>query len=153
MDFVEERDETSEDHNRNGEQLLDVGTDKRVAVQLQEIYRGGIVEKCSELKLSPINRVHHQSFTGKLQLSDQGTDGGPCLNSDTCCSFTKSELSSTADAAKPKPILDRPGYSLTITKGQRKYSCSPLNWNDPPPPNGSQVIISFTNTYYYLPFC
>ena len=49
MDFVEERDETSEDHNRNGEQLLDVGTDKRVAVQLQEIYRGGIVEKCSEL--------------------------------------------------------------------------------------------------------
>ena len=49
MDFVEERDETSEDHNRDGEQLLDVGTDKRVAVQLQEIYRGGIVEKCSEL--------------------------------------------------------------------------------------------------------
>ena len=84
------------------------------------------------------------SFTGSLQLSDQGTDGGASLYSDTCCSYTKLELSSTADAAKAKPILDRPGYTLTITKQQRKYSCPLLNWNEPPPPNGSQVIISFT---------
>ena len=52
MDSFEDSDETRGDHNRDGEQLLDVGTDKRVAVQLQEIHRGGIVGKCSELQLS-----------------------------------------------------------------------------------------------------
>ena len=38
-----------------------------------------------------------------------------------------------------KMLLERTGYSLDITMGQRKYGGPPPGWNGPPPPTGSTV--------------
>lgn len=44
------------------------------------------------------------------------------------------------DEEKIKQILDRTGYTLDVTTGQRKYGGPPPNWTDPPPPNGCEVV-------------
>lgn len=36
-------------------------------------------------------------------------------------------------------ILDRTGYTLDVTTGQRKYGGPPPNWEGPTPGNGCEV--------------
>lgn len=43
------------------------------------------------------------------------------------------------DEEKIKEILERTGYTLDVTTGQRKYGGPPPNWTDPPPSNGCEV--------------
>ena len=87
----------------------------------------------------------------RLQLSDLEAVTGPS-NSDTFPVSTKSEVKilSTAgpDEEKLKFILDRSGYSLTITKGQRKYGGPPPNWIGLPPSNRCQVILLLNSIFY-----
>lgn len=40
---------------------------------------------------------------------------------------------------KIREFLDRTGYSLDITMGQRKYGGPPPGWEGPPPPTGTTV--------------
>lgn len=40
---------------------------------------------------------------------------------------------------KIRELLDRTGYSLDITMGQRKYGGPPPGWEGPPPPTGPSV--------------
>ncbi len=40
---------------------------------------------------------------------------------------------------KIRELLDRTGYSLDITMGQRKYGGPPPGWDGPPPPTGPSV--------------
>lgn len=40
---------------------------------------------------------------------------------------------------KVRELLDRTGYSLNITVGQRKYGGPPPGWEGPPPPTGPSV--------------
>ena len=54
-------------------------------------------------------------------------------------SFDLKPLSKGPDEEKIKAILDRTGYKLDVTTGQRKYGGPPPNWTDPPPPNGCEV--------------
>lgn len=44
-----------------------------------------------------------------------------------------------ADEEKVRELLDRTGYSLDISKGQRKYGGPPPGWEGPPPPTGASV--------------
>jgi heterogeneous nuclear ribonucleoprotein R len=44
------------------------------------------------------------------------------------------------DEAKIKAILERTGYSLDVTTGQRKYGGPPPNWDAMPPGNGCEVF-------------
>ena len=44
-----------------------------------------------------------------------------------------------SEELKPKEVHEKSGYSLTITKGQRKCGGPPPNWIGPPPPNGTEV--------------
>jgi heterogeneous nuclear ribonucleoprotein R len=43
------------------------------------------------------------------------------------------------DEDKIKAILDRTGYTLDVTTGQRKYGGPPPNWEKPTPGNGCEV--------------
>ena len=43
------------------------------------------------------------------------------------------------DEDKIKLILDRTGYSLDVTTGQRKYGGPPPGWDGPSPGNGCEV--------------
>lgn len=38
-----------------------------------------------------------------------------------------------------KAILERTGYTLDVTTGQRKYGGPPPNWEGPPPGPGCEV--------------
>ena len=44
---------------------------------------------------------------------------------------------------KVKQLLDRTGYTLDITTGQRKYGGPPPNWEGPVPGTGEKVIFYF----------
>ena len=44
------------------------------------------------------------------------------------------------DEEKIKAILDRTGYSLDVTTGQRKYGGPPPGWDGPAPGNGCEVL-------------
>lgn len=45
------------------------------------------------------------------------------------------------DEEKIKAILDRTGYTLDVTTGQRKYGGPPPNWQGPPPGNGCEIFV------------
>ena len=44
------------------------------------------------------------------------------------------------DEEKIKAILDRTGYSLDVTTGQRKYGGPPPDWEGAAPGNGCEVM-------------
>ena len=44
-----------------------------------------------------------------------------------------------ADEAKIRALLEKTGYTLDITSGQRKYGGPPPNWEGPAPGTGSEV--------------
>ena len=67
------------------------------------------------------------------------TSGGTGGAGDT--SLDLKPLGKGPDEEKIKAILDRTGYKLDVTTGQRKYGGPPPNWTDPPPPNGCEVRI------------
>ena len=49
-----------------------------------------------------------------------------------------------SEGAKLKSILDRTGYSLDVTPGQRKYGGPPPAWEGPRPGNGCEVSLSLS---------
>jgi len=48
-------------------------------------------------------------------------------------------LQAGPDEAKLKEILDRTGYSLDVTTGQRKYGGPPPGWEGSAPGSGHEV--------------
>jgi len=61
--------------------------------------------------------------------------------SSTDTSFDLKPVGKGPDEAKIKEILERTGYTLDVTTGQRKYGGPPPDWEDPPPPNGCEVSL------------
>lgn len=58
------------------------------------------------------------------------------------------------DEDKIKEILNRTGYKLDVTTGQRKYGGPPPNWDGDPPSSGCEVsyqIFFFLNFDNYRP--
>ena len=49
-----------------------------------------------------------------------------------------------------KEILDRTGYSLEITSGQRKYGGPPPNYTGPQPVSGQEVLFLCLSLKHYL---
>lgn len=45
------------------------------------------------------------------------------------------------DEGRLQGILDRTGYSLDVTSGQRKYGGPPPDWTDPPPGLGCEIFV------------
>lgn len=57
------------------------------------------------------------------------------------------------DPDKMKEILDRTGYALEVTVGQRKYGGPPPNWEGPatgPVGHGFEVDFPFSNNTFFF---
>ena len=53
------------------------------------------------------------------------------------------------DEDKIKEILNRTGYKLDVTTGQRKYGGPPPNWEGDPPASGCEVSNNGGNFQIY----
>ncbi|RWS15544.1 heterogeneous nuclear ribonucleoprotein Q-like isoform X3 [Dinothrombium tinctorium] len=56
-------------------------------------------------------------------------------------SSTHNQTHPGPDEAKLKAILDRTGYTLDVTSGQRKYGGPPPDWEGAPPCPGSEIFV------------
>ena len=78
----------------------------------------------------------------RAQVSTAATSGGTVSGTVSGTSDPSLELKPIGkgpDEEKIKEILERTGYSLDVTTGQRKYGGPPPNWTGPPPSNGCEV--------------
>lgn len=79
----------------------------------------------------------------RAQVSTTGGSGGTASGTGTVDpSLELKPIGKGPDEEKIKQILERTGYSLDVTTGQRKYGGPPPNWTGPPPSNGCEVLYS-----------
>ena len=74
----------------------------------------------------------------RAQVSTAATSGGT-VSGTSDPSLELKPIGKGPDEEKIKEILERTGYSLDVTTGQRKYGGPPPNWTGPPPSNGCEV--------------
>lgn len=89
------------------------------------------------LILSVCGRQKLRALGSAAAVSTASSGGGPAETSSS--SFDLKPVGKGPDEEKIKAILERTGYTLDVTTGQRKYGGPPPNWTDPPPPNGCEV--------------
>lgn len=140
--------------------LLEYGLDVKVASKLDEIYRSGklahadlderaldalkefpvegAVNVLSQFLESNLEHVSNKSayLCGVMKTYRQKSRSGP-----TAPTLTQAAPPAKGpDEDKIKAILERTGYTLDVTTGQRKYGGPPPNWEGPPPGPGCEVF-------------
>ncbi|KAJ7385714.1 hypothetical protein OS493_013745 [Desmophyllum pertusum] len=115
--------------------LLPSELDDRALDALREFNEDGALEVLDQFGSSDLSHVQNKSaflcgvmktYREKNRQKAQGhTPGAENLNG--------------PNEEKIKALLDRTGYTLDITTGQRKYGGPPPNWEGPPPGTGSEV--------------
>ncbi|XP_075218912.1 heterogeneous nuclear ribonucleoprotein Q-like isoform X2 [Lycorma delicatula] len=143
--------------------LIEYGLDKRVATKLDEIYKtgklvhadlderaldalrefpvDGALNVLTQFLESNLEHVSNKSayLCGVMktyrQKSRGGAGGGPGAGISVIGVTPKGP-----DEEKIKAILERTGYSLDVTTGQRKYGGPPPGWDRPAPGNGCEVF-------------
>ena len=76
---------------------------------------------------------------GVMKTYRQKTRAGASASSNGTASNTSHQ---GPDEEKIKAILDRTGYSLDVTTGQRKYGGPPPGWEGASPGNGCEVSLA-----------
>ena len=61
------------------------------------------------------------------------------INGNTAGSNVGGQAVKGPDEEKIKEILERTGYTLDVTTGQRKFGGPPPGWEGEPPSNGCEV--------------
>ncbi|KAL1123172.1 hypothetical protein AAG570_002259 [Ranatra chinensis] len=145
--------------------LLEYGLDVKVAAKLDEIYRSGklvhadLDERALDaLKEFPVdgalnvltqflesNLEHVSNKSAYLcgvmktyRQKSRGAAGGP--TGSAAAAAPPALPAKGPDEEKIKAILERTGYTLDVTTGQRKYGGPPPNWEGPSPGNGCEVF-------------
>lgn len=82
---------------------------------------------------------------GQATTSANGSSGGVSGHQTTVASGSAEASTAAAavkgpDEAKIKEILERTGYTLDVTTGQRKFGGPPPGWEGEPPGNGCEVF-------------
>jgi len=138
--------------------LLEYGLDGKVADKLDEIYK---TEKLSHVDLDEraLDALKEFPVEGALAVLKQFLESNlehVSNKSAYLCGVMKTyrQKSRTGaavtngipvqskgpDEEKIKAILERTGYTLDVTTGQRKYGGAPPNWEGPSPGNGCEVF-------------
>ncbi|KAK6617031.1 hypothetical protein RUM44_005388 [Polyplax serrata] len=153
------KEETDVERTHDYHKLIDYGLDAKVAAKLDEIYQTGKLahvdlddRALDALKEFPVdgalnvltqflesNLEHVSNKSAYLcgvmktyrQKSRAGTTGG---------ALTSGPIIKAPDEEKIKAILERTGYTLDVTTGQRKYGGPPPNWEGPTPGSGCEVF-------------
>lgn len=137
------------------QELVGLGLAEQVARELDELFQAGMMRR---------DEVDQRALDGLRGLSPEAGSAvlaelkGSSLQSVSnksayMCGIMKSHRQKAAagliaestkragpDESKLKEILDRTGYSLEITSGQRKYGGPPPNYTGPPPSAGQEVF-------------
>jgi len=140
--------------------LLEYGLDRKVAGKLDDIYKTGKLSH-SELDERALDALKEFPVDGALNVLSQFLESNlehVSNKSAYLCGVMKTyrqksracQQGLTAasqiiqakgpDEDKIKSILERTGYSLDVTTGQRKYGGPPPNWSGPNPCNGCEVF-------------
>ncbi|VEN50748.1 unnamed protein product [Callosobruchus maculatus] len=142
--------ERTEDYHK----LIEYGLDEKVAAKLDEIYKTGklahadLDERALDaLKFLESNLEHVSNKSAYLcgvmktyrQKSRAGA-GGCASSGGAGATPPAAQPAKGPDEEKIKQILDRTGYTLDVTTGQRKYGGPPPGWEGPPPGSGCEVF-------------
>ncbi|KRG02210.1 heterogeneous nuclear ribonucleoprotein R isoform X17 [Drosophila mojavensis] len=140
--------------------LLEYGLDKKVAGKLDEIYKTGKLAH-AELDERALDALKEFPVDGALNVLSQFLESNlehVSNKSAYLCGVMKTYrqksrasqqgVPATAstiqvkgpDEEKIKKILERTGYTLDVTTGQRKYGGPPPNWEGNVPGNGCEVF-------------
>ena len=111
--------------------------DDRAVDGLKEFSEDDAIQVIDQFAKSDLSHVQNKSAflcgvmktyrTKTKQKDKQGVDG--------------SQRRSGPNEEKVKELLERTGYSLDITTGQRKYGGPPPDWEGPAPGQGEKVIV------------
>ncbi|XP_026272651.1 heterogeneous nuclear ribonucleoprotein Q isoform X1 [Frankliniella occidentalis] len=153
---VELKVERTEDFQK----LLTSGLDEKVAAKLDDIYKtgklshvdlderaldalkefpvDGALNVLTEFLNSNLEHVSNKSafLCGVMKTYRAKNRAGQAAAPPA----TPSSAVKAPDEEKIKAILDRTGYSLDVTTGQRKYGGPPPDWKGPAPGNGCEVF-------------
>lgn len=125
--------------------LLPEQLDDRALEALKEFNEEGALEVLNQFAKSDLSHVQNKSaflcgimktYREKNRMKRDGQDPSAGLNG--------------PDEAKIKSLLERTGYTLDITTGQRKYGGPPPGWEGPPPGTGSEVKNESFRTQFRL---
>lgn len=157
----EAEDKASSERTPDYTKLLEYGLDKRIAGKLDDIFKTGkllhkdlddraldaLKEFPSEGAVAVLNQflesnLEHVSnksafLCGIMKTYRQKTRSG--LTGAAAASSSAGALKGPDDE-KIKAILERTGYALDVTTGQRKYGGPPPNWTGVPPGIGCEVF-------------
>jgi len=145
------KEEPTDDYQK----LIDYGIDPKVASQLDSIYKSGLLEH-KHLDDRALDALKEFPAEGGVQVLKQFAESNLehvgnksaylCGVMKTYRQKNKMPLGGDANAkkgpdeAKLKEILDRTGYSLDVTTGQRKYGGPPPDWEGTQPGAGHEVF-------------
>lgn len=149
---VEVKEERTADYSK----LIELGLNEKVAVKLDDIYKTGKLSH-ADLDVRALDALKEFPVDGALTVLGQFTESNlehVSNKSAYLCGVMKTyRQKKTAgpaaagaatpgpDQAKIKAILDRTGFSLDVTTGQRKYGGPPPNWEGKAPGHGCEVFI------------
>lgn len=109
--------------------------DDRAFEALREFNQEGALEVLDQFANSDLSHVQNKSafLCGVMKTYvTKSSSGGEIVNSEA--------VASKADEGKIKALLERTGYTLDITSGQRKYGGPPPGWEGPVPGTGGSEV-------------
>ncbi|KAG7331885.1 hypothetical protein KOW79_005854 [Hemibagrus wyckioides] len=144
-------------HSENFQSLLQAGLPQKVAEKLDEIYVAGLVAH-SDLDERAIEALKEFNEEGALQVLQQfkESDLSHVQNKSAfLCGVMKTyrqrekqgtkvtESGKGPDETKIKALLERTGYTLDVTTGQRKYGGPPPEcvYTGPQPSIGTEIFV------------
>uniref|UniRef100_A0A8C9LVP2 RRM domain-containing protein n=1 Tax=Piliocolobus tephrosceles TaxID=591936 RepID=A0A8C9LVP2_9PRIM len=144
-------------HSENFQTLLDAGLPQKVAEKLDEIYVAGLVAH-SDLDERAIEALKEFNEDGALAVLQQFKDSDLSHvqnKSAFLCGVMKTyrqrekqgtkvaDSSKGPDEAKIKALLERTGYTLDVTTGQRKYGRPPPDsvYSGQQPSVGTEIFV------------
>ena len=150
--------ETTQELSDDAQQLVNQGLSVKVAQRVGTIFATGSLVP-TELDERALDALREFNEDGALEVLDQfgNSDLSHVQNKSAfLCGVMKTyreknrqkaqghtpgtEAVSGPNEEKIKELLDRTGYTLDITTGQRKYGGPPPNWEGPAPGTGSEVF-------------
>ncbi|XP_054722311.1 heterogeneous nuclear ribonucleoprotein R-like isoform X2 [Uloborus diversus] len=123
--------------------LLYSELDERALDALKEFPVEGANDVLRQFLDSSLEHVSNKSafLCGVMKTYRQKMKVPANANASTNASANASATSKGPDEEKIKAILDRTGYTLDVTTGQRKYGGPPPNWTGSPPGPGCEIFV------------
>lgn len=152
---TQEPQETNGDHTEDYEKLVNYGIDSKVAAELEVIYKSGLLTHgdLDERALDALKEFPAEGGIAVLKEFRESNLEHVSNKSAYLCGVMKTyrqknKMMGGVDAAqkkgpdedKIKEILDRTGYTLDVTTGQRKYGGPPPDSDAQQPGPGHEVF-------------